>query len=60
MKPQANSEQVITIFFDKENVNDLTWKNGVLIDLSEAELEGRNFSFIQNILKLRSFKVKVN
>ena len=30
------------------------------MNLNEAELEGRIFGFIENIIKLRPFKVKIN
>ena len=59
-KVQANSQQVVSIFFDTEKAYDVTWRYGILIDISEAWIDGRMFNYIQNFLKLRSFKVKVN
>ena len=38
----------------------LTWKHGILMNISEARIEGRMLNFIQHFLKVRSFKVKVN
>ena len=59
-KAQANSEHVVSIFFDMEKAYDLTWRHGILMDIHEAGIEGRMFKFIENFLKPRSFKVKVN
>ena len=59
-KAQAISEQVVSIFFDVEKANDLTWRHGNLMDIHEAGIEERMFKFIQNFLKPRSFKVKFN
>ena len=59
-KAQANSEHVVSIFFDMEKAYDLTWRHGILMDLHEAGIEGRMFKFIENFLRPRSFKVKVN
>ena len=59
-KPQANSEKVVSIFFDIEKAYELTWRFGILMDINAAGIEGKIFDFIQNILKPRSFKVKVN
>ena len=59
-KAQANGEQVVSIFFDIEKAYDLTWKHGILMDIDEAEIEGRIFKFIRNFLKPRSIKVKFN
>ena len=59
-KVQANSEHVVSIFIDKEKAYDLTWRHGILIDLHEAGKEERMFRFIENFLRARSFKVKVN
>ena len=59
-KAQANSEQVVSIFFDIENAYDLRWTRGIHMDMHEGGKEGRMFKFIQNFLKLRSFKVEVN
>ena len=59
-KAQAHNEQVVSIFFDMEKSYDLAWRHGILMDIHEAGIEGRLFKFIQNFLKPRSFKVKVN
>ena len=59
-KAQANSDQVVSIFFDVEKAYDLTWRHGILMDIHEAEIEGRMVKFFQNFLKPRSFQVKVN
>ena len=59
-KTQANSEQVVSFFFDMEKAYDLKLIHGILMDINEAGIEGRMFNFIENLLKPRSFKVKVN
>ena len=43
-----------------EKAYDLTWRHGILMDIHEARIGGRMFKFIQNFLKPRSFKLKVN
>ena len=57
---QANSEQIVSIFFDMEKSYDLTWRHGILLDLSKAGIEVRMLNFMQNFPKHRSFKVKDN
>ena len=42
-----------------EKAYDLTWKDGILMDINEAGIEERMFNFIQNFLKPRTFKVKI-
>ena len=59
-KAQANGEDVVSIFFDTERACDITWRHGILMDISETGIQGRMLNFIQNFLKPRSFKVKVN
>ena len=59
-KAQANSEQVVSIFFDMKNLYDWTWRHGIMIELNGGGIEGRMFKFKQNFLKPRSFKVKGN
>ena len=59
-KAQANSEHVVSIFFDMEKAYDLTWRQGILMDIHEAGIERRMLKFIENFLKPRSFEVKVN
>ena len=59
-KAQANSERVVSIFFDMEKAYDLTRRHGIVMVIHEAGIEGRMFKFTQNFLKPRSFKVKVN
>ena len=59
-KAQPNSEHVVSNFFDMEKANDLTWRHGILMDLHETGIKGRIFKFIENFLRPRSFKVKVN
>ena len=44
-KAEANSEQVVSIFFDMEKAYDLTWRHGILMDLIEAEIKKKNFQF---------------
>ena len=59
-KAQGNSEYVVSIFFKMGKAYDLTWKPFVLIDIYEAGIEVRMFKFIQNLLKIRSFKLEVD
>ena len=59
-KAQANSEQVVSIFFDMIKAYVLTWRYGILMDMHETGTDGRMLKFIQNFLKLRSFILKVN
>ena len=40
-KAQANNEQVVSIFFDMEKAYVLTWRHSILMDISEAGIEGR-------------------
>ena len=60
MKAQANSKQVVSIFFDMENTYKLTWRHGILTDINEAGKEEKIFNFIENFLKPSFSKVKVN
>ena len=48
---QANSEQVVSIFFDMEKSYDLTRRHSNLMDLNEDGKEGRKINFIQKFLK---------
>ena len=59
-KAQANSEQFVSNFFDIEKSYDLTWWLGILIDIHETGIEEGMFNLIQNFLKPKSFKVKLN
>ena len=59
-KAQVNNEQTVSIFFYMEKVYPLTRRHGILMDKHEAGRKVRMFNFIQNFLKPRSFKVKVN
>ena len=45
-KIQANSEQVVTIFFHMEKACDLKWRHGIPMDMHEAGIEGKMFKFI--------------
>ena len=59
-KAHANSEHVVSIFFDMERAYDLPLRHGILMDIHEVGTEGRMFNFILNFLKPISFKVKDN
>ena len=59
-KTQANSEHIVSIFFNMEKAYDLTWRHVILMDIHEAGTEGRIFKFIENFLKPRSLKDSVN
>ena len=47
-------------FFDLEKAYDTTWKGGIMKDLHEMGLKGRLPLFIDNFLKGRKFKVRLD
>ena len=48
-KAQANTEQVVSIFFDMEKAYDLTWRQDILMDIHDAEKEERILNFIPKL-----------
>ncbi|XP_055944481.1 uncharacterized protein LOC129975443 [Argiope bruennichi] len=52
-------KHLVAIFFDIEKAYDRTWRFGILKDLHDHGLRGNLPIFIQNFLKLRKFRVKV-
>ena len=52
--------QTVGIFFDLEKAYDTTWKGGIMKDLHEMGLKGRLPSFIDNFLKGRKLKVRLD
>ena len=50
---------VVSVFFDLEKAYDTTWKYGITKDLHGFGLRGRIPNFISNLVKHRSFKVRV-
>ena len=57
---RANGVKVVSIFLDMHKSYDLTWRDDILMDINEDEIERRIFNFIQKFLKPRSFKVKIS
>ena len=55
--PAPASPSYTSVFFDMEKAYDMTWRHGILKDLSEAGVRGKMFDFIKNFLKPRMFKV---
>ena len=59
-KAKASDKHTISIFFDIEKAYDTTWRYGILQDLLSLGIKGRLPLFIQNFLKERKFKVRIN
>ena len=55
----AHKEHFISIFFDLERAYDMTWRQGIIIDLHKAGLRGLLPKYIGTFLGTRFFKVKV-
>jgi ribonuclease HI len=56
----ANGEHFVSLFFDLEKAYDMTWRYGILKDLSEAGLTGFLPKYIKSFLNCRKFKVRVS
>ena len=50
----------LVVFFDLEKAYDTTWEYGIMKNIRDIGLKGRLPLFIQNFLKDREFKVKVD
>lgn len=59
-KAFSRNEHLISVFFDVEKAYDKTWKYGILKDLHNYGLRGLLPKFIEQFLKNRTFKVRVN
>ena len=55
----AHKEHFVSIFFDLERAYDMTWRQGIVIDLYKAGLRGLLPKYIASFLGTRYFKVKV-
>ena len=55
----AHKEHFISVFFDLERAYDMTWRQGIIIDLFKAGLRGLLPKYIASFLGTRYFKVKV-
>ena len=55
----AHKEHFISIFFDLERAYDMTWRQGIVIDLYKAGLRGLLPKYVAAFLGTRFFKVKV-
>jgi len=56
----ANSEHLISVYFDLEKAYDTTWRHGIVRDLYQLGLRGRIMQFIANFLEKRIFRVRLN
>ena len=56
----VKKQQTVGIFFDLEKAYDTTWKGGIMKDLHEMGLNGSLPLFIDNFLKGRKFKVRLD
>ena len=56
----VKNQHTVEIFFDSEKANDTAWKDGIMKDLHEMGLKGRLPLFIDNFLKGRKFKVRLD
>ena len=56
----VKNQHTVGVFFDLEKAYDTTWKGGIMKDLHEMGLKGRFPSFIDNFLKGRKFKVRLD
>ena len=48
-KAQAHRGQVVSVFFDMKKAYELTWKQGILMELNEAGIEGRMFHSLKTL-----------
>ena len=55
----AHKEHFVSIFFDLERAYDMTWRQGIIIDLYQVGLRGLLPKYIASFLGSRYFKVKV-
>ena len=56
----VKNQHTVGVFFDLEKAHDTTWKGGIMKDLHEMGLKGRLPLFIDNFLKGRKFKVRLD
>lgn len=56
----ATQQKVLAVFFDLEKAYDLTWRHKIVQQLLTWGITGNITAFIQNFLKNRSIKVKIN
>ena len=56
----VKNQHTVGIFFYLEKAYDRTWKGGIMKDLHEMGLKGRLPLFIDNFLKGREFKVRLD
>ena len=56
----VKNQHTVGVFFDLEKAYDTTWKGGIMKDLHEMGLKGRLPLFIDNFLKGRKFKVRLD
>ena len=56
----VKNQHTVGVFFYLEKAYDTTWKGGIMKDLHEMGLKGRLPLFIDNFLKGRKFKVRLD
>ena len=54
------NQHTVGIFFDLDTAYDTTWKGGIMKDLHKMDLKGRLPLFIDNFLKGRKFKDRLD
>ena len=55
----VKKEHALAVSFDMEKAYDITWRYGILRDLSECNVRGNMLHFIKNFLDNRKFQVRV-
>ena len=58
-KSQVNKEVVAAVFFDVEKAYDMLWREGLMIKLPNAGVEGKMFNWLMDFLRGRTIQVKV-
>ena len=58
-KAFALNEHLVSIYIDLEKAYDMTWRYGIMRDLRDIGLRGYMPKFIEQFLKNRTFKVRL-
>lgn len=56
----VNNSHLVSVFFDLKKAYDTTWRYGIQRDVHALGVRGHMAMFIQNILKSRKFKVRLD
>ena len=54
-----NKEVVAAVFFNVEKAYDMLWREGLMIKLHNAGVEGKMFNWLMDFLRGRTIQVKV-